>query len=344
MSKALAVLIIENSQTDAGPVIRELRRSGFSPEWERVETAAALRNALRSREWSVVIADSSVRRLDVFDALALVREEAPAIPFIVVSAMTSEDAVVQAIRSGANDYVTLDNLGRLGGAVARELASIAPDMPSARRLLEVREAERRRVAHELHDQIGQLLVAVRLNVLAAQQRTAKARAHALAEAKALVDDCIGRVREFSSDLYPAVLDEGGLGPALERLARRQARWSALYLEVEIGAVPPLPRAVEAACFSVAQEALTNVCRHAEARSVRLECRVRDGALELLVADDGNGFDVQAARRHAAAGANLGLSGMHQRVMLAGGRLEVESAARRGTKVRARFPIVRRAAR
>lgn len=195
-NEPLAVLVVEDSETDARSLIRQLRRTGFSPEWERVETAASLRNALRSREWSLVISDPSVPRLDAFDALALVRQEAPATPFIVLSDITSDEKVIQAVRSGA---------------------AIVPDTPFTRRLLEIREAERRRVAHELHDQIGQSLVAVRVNVLAAQKRKAKASA-ALAEAKALIDDCIEKVRRFSSDLYPT-LEPGSRSRA--PLSRRQ---------------------------------------------------------------------------------------------------------------------------
>src|ERR1700693_647168 len=146
MSKPLAVLIIDDSDTDARLVVRELRRSGFSPEWERVDTAATLREALRRREWGLVISDSGVPEFNALDALALVKEEAPGIPFIVVSGTISEEVAVQPIRSGASDFVTKQNLGRLGSAIARELSSVSPGTPAARGLLEARDTERRRIA------------------------------------------------------------------------------------------------------------------------------------------------------------------------------------------------------
>jgi signal transduction histidine kinase len=340
MSKPLAVLIIDDSATDARLVVRQLRKSGFSPEWERVDTATALRHALRRREWGLVISDSGTPHLNALEALTLVKEEAPGTPFIVVSGTISEELAVQAIRSGASDYVTKENLARLGSAIDRELAAIAPASPSARGLLQARDAERRRIAHELHDQIGQLLVGVRLNLVTAQQQRGLARLRSIEEAKSLVDDVIDRVRDFSFDLYPAVLEDEGLAAALRWLARRRSRWSGLKTEIEVADVPPLPRALQLACFRVAQEALSNVSRHAEARSVRVELRILEGEVELVIRDDGKGFDVDAAGRHVAVGTHLGLAGMQQRAALASGRLEIESGPVRGTTVRARFPVPR----
>jgi two-component system sensor histidine kinase UhpB len=96
--------------------------------------------------------------------------------------------------------------------------------------------------------------------------------------------------------------------------------------------------VEATCFRVAQEALTNVIRHAQARRVELELRVAGGALELAVRDDGRGFDVAEARRRAIRGGSQGLLSMQERVALTEGDLEIDSAPGRGTAVRARFPL------
>ncbi|MGZ6123361.1 MAG: ATP-binding protein [Myxococcales bacterium] len=341
MSKPLAVLIIDDSDTDARLVVRELRRSGFSPEWERVDTAATLREALRRREWGLVISDSGVPEFNALDALALVKEEAPGIPFIVVSGTISEEMAVQTIRSGASDFVTKQNLGRLGSAIARELSSVSPGTPAARGLLEARDTERRRIAHELHDQIGQLLVGVRLNLVTAQHRRGRTRLKAIEEAKSLVDDIIERVRDCSFDLYPAALEHDGLTAALRWLARRQSRWSGLEPEIDLAEVPPLPRALELACFRIAQEALANVSRHAEARGVRVELRATDLTLELMIRDDGKGFDLEAARRHVVARTGLGLAGMQDRAALARGQLEIESRPGRGTTVRARFPLPRR---
>jgi signal transduction histidine kinase len=105
--------------------------------------------------------------------------------------------------------------------------------------------------------------------------------------------------------------------------------------------PPELRAppdIETACFRVAQEALTNVVRHAQARQIRVEVRHRGADLELLIQDDGVGFDLAAARERASREASFGLLGMEERVQLAGGQIVIESAPGRGTTIRVRFPL------
>ncbi|MFL5303186.1 MAG: sensor histidine kinase, partial [Anaeromyxobacteraceae bacterium] len=99
----------------------------------------------------------------------------------------------------------------------------------------------------------------------------------------------------------------------------------------------LPPLIETACFRLVQEAVTNVARHSGARRVDVELRARDGAVEIVVSDDGKGFDVRAARARVHAGASLGILSMEERVAVAGGQLEIDSGPGRGTIIRARFP-------
>jgi signal transduction histidine kinase len=207
----------------------------------------------------------------------------------------------------------------------------------SRRLLTAQEEERRRVARELHDELGQILTAVKINLesLALSDPSATLR---LADATRSVDHAMDRVRDIALDLRPSVLDDLGLPPALRWYVDRFARAAKVEVRVAIDAVPDLDPQIETACFRVAQEALTNVARHAQAKEVRLDLRlVRDG-LELIVSDDGIGFDVAEARLRAARGASMGLLGMEERVSLSGGEFEITAASEGGTRVRARFPV------
>jgi len=201
----------------------------------------------------------------------------------------------------------------------------------SRRLIEAQEAERRAVARELHDDFGQVLTALRLNL----QRTGRDDAESIA----LVDGAIARMRELAQDLRPPLLDEFGLEASLRWYVEREAKRAGLAWRL---ALAPLaqrpPAAVETTCFRVAQEALTNVIRHAQAHVVDVELSAANGTLQLVVRDDGRGFDVPAARRRAAHGGSQGLLSMQERVTLAGGDLEIDSAAGRGTSVRARLPL------
>ncbi len=223
----------------------------------------------------------------------------------------------------------------------------------SQRLMEANEVERRSIAAELHDEIGQALTAVKLNLQATQrglasiepERRADGRAAArspvrlLDESIALIERTLQQVRDLSLDLRPSVLDDLGLEAALrwyvDRLAQRTG------VEAEFVADPleeRLAPKVEIACFRVAQEALTNVTRHAHSQSLRVELRRLPDAINLLVHDDGIGFDVDAALARATQGHSMGLLGMQERVQAAGGVLEITSASARGTQVRARFPL------
>jgi signal transduction histidine kinase len=148
------------------------------------------------------------------------------------------------------------------------------------------------------------------------------------------------VRDLALDLRPSVLDDFGLPAALRWYVDRLARAAGVEAHLAVEDVPRLEPELETACFRVAQEALTNVARHARARNVWLGLRYDRARLQLSVRDDGTGFDVGAAHDRAGAGASMGLLGMQERVSLLGGDLEIVCPPIGGTEVQARFPARR----
>jgi len=176
-------------------------------------------------------------------------------------------------------------------------------------------------------------------VLTALKLNLQAQGRGDAESIALVDGAIARMRDLAQDLRPPLLDELGLEASLRWYVEREAKRAGLVSRL---ALAPLaqrpPAAVETTCFRVAQEALTNVIRHAQAHVVDVELSAANGTLQLIVHDDGRGFDVSAARKRAEHGGSQGLLSMQERVELAGGDLEIDSAAGRGTTVRVRLPL------
>jgi two-component system, LuxR family, sensor kinase FixL len=209
----------------------------------------------------------------------------------------------------------------------------------SRRVLTAQEAERRRLAVELHDELGQVLTAVKINL------ESLARSAELSPAPARLEEAIGsvelalrRVRDLALDLRPSVLDDLGLPAALRWYVDRFARDTAVEVRVSIDAVPDLEPEIATACFRIAQEALTNVARHARARQVWLDLHLLGDGLELRVRDDGVGFDAAAARHRASLGASMGLLGMQERVSLVGGTFEIHRSAEGGTEIRAHFPL------
>jgi PAS domain S-box-containing protein len=208
------------------------------------------------------------------------------------------------------------------------------------RLLTAQEEERRRLAVELHDDLGQVLTAVKIN-LQSLERTRDTDSVHLSSALASVDRAMERVRDLALDLRPSVLDDLGLPAALRWYADRFSRTCRIDVHLSIDPFLRLEPALETACFRLAQEAFTNVARHAQAQLVFLDLRLGDGILELEVRDDGVGFDVGNAWKLAVGGTSLGLLGMEERASLLGGELEVQSTPGQGTEVRVRFPASER---
>lgn len=201
----------------------------------------------------------------------------------------------------------------------------------SRKLIEAQEAERRAIARELHDDFGQVLSALKMNLRRLQRDDP--------ESTALVDGAIARMRDLAQALRPPMLDELGLEAALREHVKRETRRAGLAFRLTLVPVDQRPpAAIAITCFRVAQEALTNVIRHAEARLVEIELRKVNGDLQLVVRDDGRGFDVHAARERAIHGGSQGLLSLQERVALAGGKLEIDSTPGRGTTVRARLPL------
>ena len=204
----------------------------------------------------------------------------------------------------------------------------------------VQEDERRRLARELHDGVGQNLTALkhRLAAMAQQLPDADPLRHELDGAIALCGDTLEDTRQLSRLLRPPILDDLGLEAAVRALARGLAQASGLEITVDVQPLPALDSDLQTLVFRVAQEALSNAVRHAQARSVLVRVVASGGLLQLQVADDGRGCDPAAA----LASGGSGLGGMRERLRLYEGQLELRSAPGAGTRVRAVVPLAARA--
>jgi PAS domain S-box-containing protein len=206
------------------------------------------------------------------------------------------------------------------------------------RLLEVQESERRFVARELHDEIGQILTAVSINLHATKNLTTTDARKRLDECLSIVDRAIQQVRSMSLELRPSMLDDLGLDAALRWYADRQSQRTGVAIQLSVHIPVRLPPEIETTCFRIVQEALANTFEHAAAKHVWVAIDRQPELVELVIQDDGVGFDVEAARERFAAGVNIGLLGMHERVRLLGGEMVIESAPAEGTEIRLQIPI------
>jgi len=206
------------------------------------------------------------------------------------------------------------------------------------RLVTAHEDERSHIARELHDEIGQILTVVKLNLESLRELPRRPGAQAGVDGCVQnVDRAIEQVRALALDLHPAILDHLGLPAALRWFVDQipQGR-PKTHLAVEGAEGTSLTPEVKTAAFRIAQEALTNVLRHASAGNVWVSLGSGRAHLELSVRDDGLGFDLGRLGRSPSA--RFGLSGMEERARLVGGQMEIRTSPGAGTEVRARFPM------
>ncbi|MCZ4312831.1 PAS domain S-box protein [Comamonadaceae bacterium G21597-S1] len=208
------------------------------------------------------------------------------------------------------------------------------------KVLAAQETERRRIAHELHDELGQALTAIKINLQAEEQLGHGGGDGLQADNIRIVEGALQQVRSLALALRPSMLDDLGLVPALRWLTEQTSSRHGVQMELQAPSrLRRLPPDLETAVFRIVQEALTNVVRHAQARHVHVGMRL-EGPDQLLVQirDDGVGFDVAAMRRRASEGNSIGVLGMQERATLVGGRLTITSAPGQGCTVTVRCPI------
>ncbi|MEN3370014.1 MAG: hypothetical protein V7609_2157 [Verrucomicrobiota bacterium] len=207
------------------------------------------------------------------------------------------------------------------------------------RLLHVQEEERRHLARELHDEIGQALTAAKINTDMLRSAAPSDLCERLNENATILDRVLQQTRQISLDLRPPVLDDLGLVAALRWYVDQQAKRAGLRARFSADSRADEASApIQTACFRLAQEAITNAIRHAGATTLTVEVRQSDSSLSLVVQDDGVGFDVAKAEARAAQGASLGLIGIKERAALAGGRTRIVSSPGKGTTVEIHLPL------
>ncbi len=298
---------------------------------------------------------------------------APGAPIIVLSHDNDDSAAVSAVQAGAQDFVIFREIDHaLLSAIrhAMERAALLKELREARdqlelrveertrelrqkieevdaarermrvlsqRLVEVQETERRYLARELHDEVGQLLTGLKLRLAMARRLPQEEAAGLIDESLAGLNELMTRVREMSLNLRPAVLDDLGLLAALQWHFDRFMAHTGIKIDFRheglkgIRFSPP----IETAAFRIVQEAMTNIARHAQAAAARVDVLVDPEKLQVRIADNGCGFDLDAA---LAARASNGLTGMSERALLAGGCLTIESKRNGGTILLAAFPL------
>lgn len=354
MNKQLRVLFVEDTEDDVVLMLHELQRVGYEPIFRRVDTPGAMKAALAEREWDIVLSDYIMPQFSGLAALAILKESGLDLPFVIVSGNIGEDMAVGAMKAGAHDYVIKGNLTRLVPAVERELGDAvvrrerrkAEDELTASRerlrslsvyLQSVREEERTRIAREIHDELGQALTALKIDVawLGRKYHDHQTLSEKVGTMVALIDSTIKRVKRICTELRPSLLDHLGVTSAIrwqaEEIERRTGLSCALSFDpADIVLEDDLATAI----FRVFQEALTNIVRHAEATKVDVTLRKNKDMVTLTVSDNGKGL----RKDQLAKPKSFGLLGIQERARSFGGEATITGARRKGTTLTVRVPL------
>jgi len=270
----------------------------------------------------------SARTLQMRTALyvpLLLRDEA-------IGVITARDKVAADGRFTHED-LRLAEVFAQRASVAVELSRLVA-RDALQRVVTAQEAERRRLARELHDETGQALTSILLGLRTVDDAQGEEAKHAaVTEVRDLVRSTLQDVRQLAVDLRPTALDDFGLVAALERLTASFSESTRIAVDFEAHLPQRLTPELETALYRIVQEALTNIVKHARARRVSVVLARKPGSVTAVIEDDGIGFDVGSARADG-----LGLVGMRERVALLGGRLAVESSPDAGTTLLAEVPL------
>jgi len=343
------VVVVEDHAETRDYLCHALSAAGFTVD-ALADGSQALA-ACEAQAPDALVSDVLMPGLDGFALIQRLRasERTAVIPVLLLSARGGEESRIEGIAAGADDYLvkplsSRELVARVDGAVRlgrlrREAAHREQERlrELSTRLVEVQEAERRQLSAELHDRTSPQLAAIQINLrmLGTLLDTRETDAIKAEDVKALLDDTAhliadttAGIREISSNLRPTVLDDGGLLPALTAYAQQFTQRTGIAVTLHTQDSPaPLTPAMESSLFRIAQEALTNCAKHAQAKNVTLRLAADRGHLMLTVADDGVGFDAES---RGASG--LGLITMRERAEFLGGTLTVETRPGQGTRI------------
>jgi signal transduction histidine kinase len=353
--KNLHILLVEDNPSHAELVEQVMKEGGLEFSMTRVETKKAFEEHLERTPPDLILSDYALPSFDGYTALSIAKEKTPGIPFIFVTGTMGEEVAIETLKNGATDYVLKTRLVRLVPSVWRALRESAERRERRRAedqlrrshkqlralttyLQYVREEERTRISREVHDELGQALTGIKLDlawIAANLPKHARPLQQKIKTMSAGIDVTIQTVRRISTELRPGILDSLGLVAAIEWQASEFQTRTGIRCEVTTTVSDTLwDQDFNTVFFRIFQETLTNIIRHANATRVDVSLAVEQGRLVLTVKDNGRGI----TEEEIANTRSIGLIGMKERAALVGGEVELQGRPGEGTTATVRIPL------
>ncbi len=335
--RVFRILHLEDSELDHELLLAHMVRGGLMAQTRRVETEAAFLEAL-DEPWDLVVSDYNLPGFSGLVALELLKANARDVPFILVSGEIGEDTAVEAMRHGASDYLQKNHLARLVPALLHAVdaaetkrARVKADrdlVASKQRLHELAqhlqtsiEQERAAIAREIHDDVGGSLTALKFDLAwIARHSSSPQVVSRVQSAIETVSHAVESSQRIMHNLRPAILEQG-LAAALHWIALRFERRAGVVCTIRLPKKPlELPPGVPLVAYRTAQEALTNISKHAGASRVQIDLSMAGGVLSLEISDNGRGL----SQDDLAKARSFGIRGLHERANTVGGWIDLSS--------------------
>lgn len=346
--------MLEDDDSDAQIVQHTLQRGNVHYIAQRVDNKKDFVRELDKFQPNLILSDFSLPSFDGYSALAIAKEKYPDVPFIFVTGTLGEEVAIETLKKGATDYVLKQRLTRLVPSVHRALRE-AQERAERRKaeeqlrqshkqlrslsvyLQHVREEERIKIAREIHDELGQQLTGLKLQLTWLDSRLPKKTASLHDKTRSMasgIDETIQTVRRIATELRPGVLDSAGLLAAIEWQANEFQKKTGIQCRVHSTVKETIwDQDLNTTFFRIFQETLTNIIRHANATKVDVRFMETASQLVLEIRDNGRGISEEEINNTKS----IGLVGMRERASLLGGEVRLRGEPKRGTTVSVRIP-------
>lgn len=338
--KPLKILLLEDSLTDAELIQHELKKSGLIFVSKVIETKKDFEDAVLNYNPDVILSDHSLPQFNSTEALAVYKKSNCIVPFILVTGAVSEEFAVQSIKNGFDDYILKSNLIRLPSSISNALEKRKTEEEKrkaqeelvkseiqirnfANHLHHVLEEERAHIAREIHDELGQQLVGIKMSVSSIKNNNITTAI--LAD----IETAMQSLRKIATKLRPGILDTLGLIPSIEWLAKEFEKKNNINCHLEINVKEyKYPEHISICFFRICQEALTNISKHAEANRIIIKINQEKNSLSLKIQDNGKGIQTEKLTNPFS----MGLLGMRERAKIIGAELQINSKINSGTEI------------